>query len=261
MTVVPRSLYDMRRNRALAQANLQETMLLVASIIGNSIEELQQHPERFLGMLERVWTSQRAALGNPALRNAIRQMPVPCESGELYPLCDTYLPLRELQRQRARFMADGEDFPFLDLGDDVRHDEIHDRWMFLCSEFGVSKDGDVGFLMEIVSYIKDAHPEGVSVARCQGLVPLYCEIEARCAASPEPESVRDIVRSFFRDINGIAIPASHTGRAQWVSAEECTWNTRRARHPLKAIYEAVVGSELRAQSPLAAFFQQTLGVS
>jgi hypothetical protein len=238
----------------------------------------------------------------PAVRDAIRQLPVPCLAGSTYALCDTYLPLAGLQQKCASFMAEGETFPFLDItssragtkcdheseiainDEDLEEEEMEEidtqgrglqeqdivlrGWVFLCSEFGVSKDDDVGFLLEIVSYVKDANPDGLGPARCRALSRLYCEIEERCSASTEAASVRDIVRCFFRDIDGIAIPATTGSSTEvgWVNSDACVWDdaspsTRRSGYCVRRIYEELLGGvALDADHALVMFFQQTLGL-
>ncbi|KEY72497.1 hypothetical protein S7711_10924 [Stachybotrys chartarum IBT 7711] len=245
-------------------------MKLYVSLESNLEMLQQQTPDNVLQLLEGVWHSHGPALiGTPAVRDAIQQLPVPCLSGGVYALCDTYLPLPSLRRQCARFMASHESFPFLDLnlGSSTTtgsEEEMLRDWGFLCAEFGVSRDNDVGFLLEVVSYIKDANPDGLSLGRCQNLARLYVEIETKCSASPDSANVRDVVRCFFRDINGIAIPALRgaAAHAQWVGSEACTWQppAPTTKYPIKAIYEGVLGTELRADSTLALFFRRTLGL-
>lgn len=105
------------------------------------------------------------------------------------------MPFKHLQSRCLEFMKPDEPFPFLDVGTPPPSTEdLSRKWAFLYRDLGVSKNDDLGFLLDILSYIQEANPDGLASQRCRELARLYCEIEAMCDASEEPESERDICR-------------------------------------------------------------------
>ena len=155
----------------------------------------KNRPEKSLGTLQHLWARQGHIVSNKtAMMEKIKMMPARCISGELRPLWETYLPLPHLRDHCERLMGDEEDFPFLDLGSRKSTQDLARQWAFLHREFGVSVNDDVGFLLDILGNLQDAHSEAITPEGCRLLVSLYCEIEARCLASPESAAVREIVR-------------------------------------------------------------------
>jgi hypothetical protein len=90
-------------------------------------------------------------------------------------------------------MADEDFFPFVDLGEDVCPENLG-KWSFLVDDLGVSTTDGIGFLLDIIGYTQEANPDGLSIERCQALVPVYCEIESRCAGHADPDGMAEIVR-------------------------------------------------------------------
>ncbi|TFA97995.1 hypothetical protein CCMA1212_010180 [Trichoderma ghanense] len=156
----------------------------------------QRKPDIVLGLLAQIWKSQHKAVSEtPELMSKIRNILVPCRTKDLRPLWETYMPFKHLQRRCLEFMKPDEPFPFLDFGTPPPSTEdLSRKWAFLYRDLGVSKNDDLGFLLDILSYIQEANPGGLSSQRCHELARLYCEIEATCVASEEPESERDICR-------------------------------------------------------------------
>ena len=76
-------------------------------------------------------------------------------------------------------MKPHEPFPFLHFGTPPPFTEdLSSRWAFLYRDLGVSMNDDLGFLLDILSYIQEANPDGLSSQRCRELARLYCEMEA-----------------------------------------------------------------------------------
>ncbi|PTB66198.1 hypothetical protein BBK36DRAFT_1168818 [Trichoderma citrinoviride] len=167
----------------------------------------RRKPDIVLKLLAHVWKTQHQIVtGKPDLLSKVRNISVPCRTGDLRPLWETYMPFQHLQRRRLGFMKPHEPFPFLDFGTPPPSTEdLSRRWAFL--------------------YIQEANPDGLSSQRCRELARLYCEVEAICAASEEPESARDICRSFIQDINGLAIPPFSGYGPRWMDIKQCSWNT------------------------------------
>jgi hypothetical protein len=155
-----------------------------------------RQPGIVLGLLAHVWNTQRKTVfERPELVTKVRSVSVPCTTGDLRPLWETYMPFKHLQRRCSEFMKPNEPFPFLDFGTPPPSTEdLSRKWEFLYRDLGVSKNDDLGFLLDILSYIQEANPDGLSSQRCRELTRLYCEMEAACVASEEPESARDICR-------------------------------------------------------------------
>lgn len=172
--------------RLLSQTgdSLAESFLYVA----------EHRKDKFLGMLESIWGMQGRFLADkPALKQMVGQISVPCASGAIRRLWETYLPLDKLQSYCKLFLEDGEQFPFLDLGEPAAEEELMGKWSFLCTDFAVSADGDIGFLLDVLGVIKEGNSQGLSVSRFRNLVRLYHDIEVKCLESGDPKSVQDIV--------------------------------------------------------------------
>lgn len=164
--------------------------------ISDSFGYITKHRQDvLLDVLEQLWRAEGDLVtSNAALLSQVKQVPVPCLSGFLHPLWETYLPLEDLQRRYLQFMEPHEAFPFVDLGGQPSAEELANKWSFLYTHLGVSRNNDVGFLLDILSYVQLANLGGLSVLRCRDIVRLYCELERRCADSIEPNSLRDICR-------------------------------------------------------------------
>ncbi|KAH6606940.1 hypothetical protein Trco_006093 [Trichoderma cornu-damae] len=183
-----------------------------------------QRPDLVLGTLEHIWKIQgRVASDKPELISKINRISVPCRMGDLRPLWETYIPFQHLRRRCLEFMKSSEPFPFLEFGFQPSMEELSGKWALLYRDLGVSKNDDLGLLLDILSYIQEANPNGLSPTRCHELVRLYCELEALCAESNEPDSSRDICRTFIEDINGIPIPELFGYDPQWVDPKACLW--------------------------------------
>ncbi|KAL7819495.1 hypothetical protein V8C44DRAFT_366047 [Trichoderma aethiopicum] len=218
-------------------------------------------PDIVLGLLAHIWKSQHTTVSQkPELMRKIGNIPVPCGTGNLRPLWETYMPFKHLQRRCLEFMKPNEPFPFLDFGTQPSTDELTRKWAFLYRDLGVSKNDDLGLLLDILSYIQEANPDGLSSQRCRELVRLYCEMEAACAASEESKSTRDICRSFIEDIKGVAIPPFPGHGPRWVSLAQCSWDGQTfttSKIPLRQVYEGTLGCSPRELALLSKLFSHT----
>ncbi|KAL6867088.1 hypothetical protein J3F83DRAFT_106351 [Trichoderma novae-zelandiae] len=225
----------------------------------------QRRPDLVLGVLAHVWKTQHQTVSEkPELVSKIRNIPVPCGTGDRRPLWETYIPFRHLQGRCLEFMKPNEPFPFLDFGAQLATEDLSTKWAFLYRDLGVSKNDDLGMLLDILSYIQEANPDGLSSQRCRELVRLYCEIEAACVASDEPESARGICRSFIEDINGIAIPQLCGHGPRWADSKQCVWDGpafSTAKIPLRHVHEDILQCDPRELAILSKFYSHTLKCS
>ncbi|KAJ6446727.1 ino80 chromatin remodeling complex protein [Purpureocillium lavendulum] len=218
-----------------------------------------------LDILEQCWRSEgELVIANPQLLNCVKQVPVPCLSGFLHPLWETYLPLEDLQRRYLQFMEPQEAFPFVDLGGQTSAGDLANKWSFLYTYLGVSRNNDLGFLLDILSYVQLANLNGMSTARCRSVVRLYCELERRCTESMEPDSLRDICRSYVEDIQGVMIPSDCGSPSSWTDAKQCVWGPPSlqltTRHQLGHMYEHALQLSRVEMEALSSFFRVTLDV-
>ncbi|KAL6884889.1 hypothetical protein HDV57DRAFT_508769 [Trichoderma longibrachiatum] len=215
-------------------------------------------PDIVLGLLANIWRSQHTAVSQkPELMRKIRNIQVPSGTSDLRPLWETYMPFKHLQRRCLEFMKPNEPFPFVDFGTEPSTDDLTRKWAFLYQDLGVSKNDDLGLLLDILSYIQEANPDGLSSHRCRDLARLYCEMEAACAASEEPESARDICRSFIQDIKGVAIPPIPGHGPRWVSLAQCSWDgptSTTSKVSWRHVYEETLGCSPRELAILSKFF-------
>ncbi|KAH0490751.1 hypothetical protein TgHK011_002205 [Trichoderma gracile] len=223
----------------------------------------RRRPEIVLELLAHVWKSQQKTVSaKPELMTKIRNISVPCRAGGPRPLWETYMPFKHLQRRCLEFMKPNEPFPFLDLGTPPPSTEDLSRnWQFLYQDLGVSKNDDLGLLLDILSYIQEANPHGLSSLRCREVARLYCEMEAACVASEEPDCARDICRSFIQDINGIAIPPFAGHGPRWVDVKQCSWDGQAVtttKIPLRYVYEDVLQCSPQELAILYSFYSHLL---
>ncbi|UNI13923.1 hypothetical protein JDV02_000613 [Purpureocillium takamizusanense] len=218
-----------------------------------------------LDILEQCWRDEGGLIiASPQLLNCVKQVPVPCLSGFLHPLWETYLPLEDLQRRCLQFIEPHEAFPFVDLGGQTSAGDLANKWSFLYTHLGVSRNNDLGFLLDILSYVQLANLNGMSASRCRSVIRLYCELERRCAESMEPDSLRDICRAYVEDIQGIMIPPDCGATSTWTDAKHCVWGPPSlqlmSRYQLSHMYEHALQLSRAELDALSSFFRVTLGV-
>ena len=150
-------------------------------------------PRHCLPLLHRLWPAvQKLDIDLIAIRQLIRQLPVLSTSGEFQPMEETYLPLENLRSHAARLQDGGIETPFLQLPKSLDDEEMLESWAWLSKEFKVGSQYNMGFLLDILGRIRDEAELSLDV--CRILAIIYCEIEAQCESSPEPDAVRGIAR-------------------------------------------------------------------
>lgn len=240
----------------------------------NPARPVQSEPESgqlefLLDGLERLWnTHPHIITSRPEFKAKLDTMPVLCHGGQRRPLWETYLPTQALRKHCAEFLAPQENFPFLDFGYEPTDQELAGRWHFLVDQFGVSVRVDVGFFLDLISYICESNPQGLSHERCRDMARLYSTVEQMCAAHPESESMRDICRSYLQNIQSIAVPSILRLGPTWAHPQDCFANLSictLSKPSLKYLYKGLLytdegeGNAQRLASVMN-FFHNVAGV-
>lgn len=111
-------------------------------------------PEKFLGFLRTHWPSGGSPIElSPELQGKLGGVRVLCEDDDIVPLSATYLPLPDLEEQRARFLKEEEPFPFLKLDGPVERGTYAKEWGFLERCLGVGVNPDMVFYLTILCQI------------------------------------------------------------------------------------------------------------
>lgn len=118
---------------------------------------LSQKPSVFLGLLEYLWKDLPTTLRrNDNLRQHIGDLDASsiCNFEDELALQQCWFPLASLRETVEQYMENPAAFPFLHIeGQNDSFNEIPRKWAFLCSDFQVSKDNDLSFLLDILRYI------------------------------------------------------------------------------------------------------------
>lgn len=185
---------------------------------------------------------------------------VSCVAGRTMKLCQTYLPLPNLQSCCKRFMEEDEFFPFIELPADTGGESILAQWSFL-TELGVSVKDDVEFRLDIL-YRKSENGANLTL-NISRLAYLYLSIDASQQDSEDPTQDKGDIGPFFRVFKEIFVPAGDGKGAIWTESGLCRWDAPEyvnEIYPLRARYTAaLVGSDVSVDR-LGFFFQKTLNI-
>lgn len=133
----------------------------------------RHRPSKLLGMLQHVWEYEWLNLSNESIARAIQKTIADelCISkpSSSCTLDGTYLPLPSLRKQCQRFMPDPDRFPFLNLEGEPDSTEFLKKWMFLSATFGVGKDENIQFFLDILKSIACSNSETLSFDKLQSL--------------------------------------------------------------------------------------------
>lgn len=151
------------------------------------IHVVQHLPEKALGLLEYLWKYEGKKI---ATCSALKAMIAKTNARELCgdklllpcALQETYIPFPSLRQLCKHYMEQQEQFPFLLLEDLESTEALSIKWMFLNTNFGVGKDDDWKFLVNILRWIKNSNPKASSVRRQQRVMDLYVAIDTKCTA-------------------------------------------------------------------------------
>lgn len=156
----------------------------------------EHRPERFLGLLRYLWRDMRPEVkGNQILRRVIKALSAKdlCRVNHAISLGDTWLPLENLRGKVSLYMEFPKHFPFLKIDSTGPADEFSVQWSFLTNCFGVKKEENFFFYMEMLYYIQKSHAdaETVSVLQSQKIFDLYAAIYGLLTvAGNQPEDQR-----------------------------------------------------------------------
>jgi hypothetical protein len=182
--------------------NVQERLRLIARN-GNALSDTwayvaKHRPDKLLGLLEHLWKHEGSQIiSNDTLKTQIQQTNAtglcsPPFSGPCI-LKETFLPVESLKRHCARFLEQTESFPLLELDSMMPSEQLRAKWAFLHEVFSVGIEDDLRFLLDVLFWIKQANRDASRVVRHQRLVDLYIAIDAKCAASADQESNRQLI--------------------------------------------------------------------
>lgn len=153
-------------------------------------------PESFLGFLKYAWESEKSpVLESKDAVEELKKTHVLCnsEDGDQFRLEETYLPLPSL-RERASDLMEGEDFPFLWLGESSLGDEDLGPWGFLKRDLGVGFQDDWKFYTDMLYHIHLQRKVNGNIERHERVIEIYSRIYSRIGESKERALLEKQVR-------------------------------------------------------------------
>jgi hypothetical protein len=165
---------------------VQEPIQLLSRDGGDVSPELvyiaANYPGKVLQTLADCWPTQSGFVNkSSSAKQAIGRLPVLCQSGEVYPLWETYLPVKSLTDYCGRSLDHYDAFPLLDLGQ-ASDEDLKGKWAFLKTDLGVTASPTISFILDILGHIHDMNPDGLSLADSMRVYGLYRDIEAQCSS-------------------------------------------------------------------------------
>lgn len=160
---------------------LRHVKLILANVsLTNICKYVAKHrPEKFLGTLQHHWQFEKhSIIGNINIVENLQNIKVLCQGNRKYNLCKTYLPLPKLEQCCARFMDEGESFPFLKLETSLHQTNLSE-WMFLHDHFSVRLDDDVEMYLTILVEISVKNTKSNTFKRMGRVFDLYEVIHAK----------------------------------------------------------------------------------
>ncbi|KAF9767545.1 hypothetical protein IL306_015274 [Fusarium sp. DS 682] len=127
-------------------------------------------PDKFIGLFEYLWLLDgKELLKHPSIVSQIKQLSAKelCKVEFSPKIQETWLPFPQLKDSVRRYMENPEQFPFLILDNDRATEPIGTKWDFLSKHFGVGKDDDLEFLLEMLHCIKRSLEDIVSELECR----------------------------------------------------------------------------------------------
>ncbi|CAG8933967.1 unnamed protein product [Penicillium salamii] len=228
-------------------------------------------PRKLLGFLRHAWGDEgRLAIGTESLRQALRETDASrlCEvdlPGECR-LHEAYLPFPNLIHQCAQFLGNEAVFPFLHLEGDPTVEQLSSNWLFLHNAVGVKKDEDLGFLLDILKWLKNSNPDASRISDFQHIFSLYSAIHSKLIGTRNKLELSERIRSFFQSDDYIFVPQfaeAGVSSAVWTNPELCLWRAPRSlisKYPIEPIYQHSVADETEI-SYISTLFTQTLQIN
>ncbi|KAF4331984.1 hypothetical protein FBEOM_14228 [Fusarium beomiforme] len=215
-------------------------------------------PDKFLGLFAYLWPLEgKRLLKYPVLVSQIRQLSAKKLCGVRYSikLEQTWLPFPQLKDSVQRYMKDPELFPFLILDSDRATEPMDSKWDFLSKHFGVGKNDDLDFLLDMLHCIERFGEDPVSIRQSQRVFELYIAIYAKLSVSP-------FDRESFNGKGILAPDQEDEEEAEWATYDDCLWNAPPDMdfwYPLKSLYKRR-GLSDEDMSNIENLFCGTLGI-
>jgi hypothetical protein len=151
----------------------------------------QERPDKFAEFVRTRWRDEGNILVEAIGKSAITDVVVPCIDCTMAPLGDVYLPTSPLKSLCARFLREGEFFPWLRVEEPVQVQE----WERMAIGLGtLLPASDLDFALEILIYLVQANQLAHNLSEPERVYNLYKFIQAQVQLSDDPESSRDKVR-------------------------------------------------------------------
>ncbi|KEF63281.1 uncharacterized protein A1O9_01258 [Exophiala aquamarina CBS 119918] len=226
---------------------------------------IQRHrPEIFMAVLHHYSQAEVKKIAEKnTTANELRKMEVLCRGDRMIALSETYLPTPTLECLQARFMADGEFFPFLKLLFPPKDDASSDPWEFLHSSFGVRRHDDLDFYLEIHHSILRENQSVVSSGSLARVFNLYQRIHSKLIESDNRSTEQGMVRELFETRCGVLLLPSEAPGPIWIRPSQCVWDGPKnllSKYSIKALCETFLAASEEASVLLQSFFRVTLGI-
>ena len=162
----------------------------MTSLSAECLDTASTRAAEFLGFLGHLWPLEGEIVrSRPSLLKALKDIPVLCMNGEKEKLSKTYLPLQPLLDVHARYLGD-KYFPFIQSSDISGQDEVPHIWSFLVRNIGVCKGDSVSFRLDLMRFLKIAHPNAGTLDNASHVVDLYRSIDACLSMSQNAEALK-----------------------------------------------------------------------
>ncbi|KAK9413585.1 putative Protein NO VEIN C-terminal domain-containing protein [Seiridium unicorne] len=147
----------------------------------------------------------------------------------------TFLPLPELKARASEYLgeANTDEFPFLDLSNTLEPEDLS-KWNFLHDKFGVGKQDNVEFYLDILSVLANQYPHPDS-EMSKKVYMLYETIYRKSRESLDPivrQDLQEVVLSYFRGGSAeddssdglILVPDRDFRTWLWTQPSQCRWD-------------------------------------
>ncbi|KAK3367905.1 hypothetical protein B0H63DRAFT_489977 [Podospora didyma] len=226
-------------------------------------------PEKYVGMLQRIWEAQSNEWNSTNLEKMtgeFAEVEVLCKGDdvEMQPLKDTYLPTKHLEEVCNRFIRKDEFFPWLKLEGDPSFDAFPREWDALGRSFGLGyKLSEVEFALVILEHILNANIRACNVVDPSRIYELYIHLQTKIRESSDPSGSQEKILDAFTNWYHIYIPDSDSIDAIWAYPSNCVWEAPMEltkKHSLSLIYQRAFPNFDRDRSHFHAFFSSTLEI-
>lgn len=151
----------------------------------------RQRPDKFAEFVRTRWRDEGTTLLERIGEPAIIDVCVPCIDGTMVPLGNVYLPVAVNKKLCARFLREGEFFPWLRVEEPVQVRQWEPMAEGLDTLLPAS---DLDFALDILKYLVQANQLAHDISEPERVYNLYKFIQAQVQLSDDPESSRDKIR-------------------------------------------------------------------